>query len=186
MEIGFVAAFLVLSLAVIAEAGAKFKLHSTVFEDGKSIPTKYAYTYIPGGKNISVPLSWSGAPAETKSFALAIVDLHPIANNWVHWFVINIPTRLPDGQENVTSLPESASTKNMPSGSKELYNSFSELGYGGPGPPKGSGAHKYEITLYALKVDKIELSENASLTAFKKAVEGKVVATAKIIGVYER
>ena len=179
MEIGFVYALLIFSLAVVAEASAKLKLHSSAFEDGKTIPTKYAYTYIPGGKNISIPLSWSGAPAETKSFALAIVDLHPIANNWVHWFVINMP-------KNVTSLPESASTKHMPSGSKELYNSFGELGFGGPGPPKGSGAHKYEITLYALNVEKLELTDNASLIAFKKAIEGKVVATAKIIGVYER
>ena len=179
MESSFVLILFMVVCAVVMEAGSKFRLHSSAFEDGKSIPTKYAYTYIPGGKNISVPLSWSGVPAETKSFALIIVDLHPIANHWVHWFVINIP-------KNVTSLPESVSTKQMPVGSKELYNSFGERGYGGPGPPKGSGAHKYEITLYALNVEKLELNENASLTAFKKVIEGKVISIAKVVGVYER
>jgi Raf kinase inhibitor-like YbhB/YbcL family protein len=157
----------------------KFSISSSAFEDGKSIPTKYASTYIPGGKNVSLPLSWSNAPAETKSFALSIVDLHPIANKWVHWLVINIP-------KSTSSLAESASTKQMPSGSKELYNSFGERGYGGPGPPKGSGMHTYEITLYALAVEKLDLSENSSLKAFMKAIEGKIVATAKMTGTYER
>jgi phosphatidylethanolamine-binding protein (PEBP) family uncharacterized protein len=52
-------------------------------------------------------LAWKNAPAGTKSFALSIVDPHPVAQNWVHWFVINIPP-------NVTAIEEGASTKKMP------------------------------------------------------------------------
>ena len=44
-----------------------------------------------GGKNISLPLAWTDTPAGTKSFALSIVDPHPVARNWVHWLVINLP-----------------------------------------------------------------------------------------------
>ncbi|MBI4547629.1 MAG: YbhB/YbcL family Raf kinase inhibitor-like protein [Ignavibacteriae bacterium] len=155
------------------------KLSSSIFQDGKPIPTKHAYHGVTGGQNVSLPLSWSGVPAETKSFALSIVDPHPIANNWVHWFVINIP-------KDATSLAEGASGASMPAGSKELYNSYGTMGYGGPQPPKGSGPHPYEVTLYALNVEKLDLSANASLNAFKKALEGKVITSAKITGIYER
>src|ERR1041385_7546865 len=108
------------------------KISSSAFADGKPIPTKYAYPGVVGGKNISIPLAWSGAPPETRSFALSIVDPHPVANNWVHWFVINIPA-------SATSLPEGASGKAMPKGAGELYNTYGTLGYDGPEPPQATG-----------------------------------------------
>jgi len=178
MEEGLICLFLIPVMTILGSE-AKFRLASSAFQNGKPIPTKYASSYIPGGNNISLPLSWSGAPKETKSFALTIVDLHPIANNWVHWLVIDIP-------HDVKLLTEGVSGKHMPAGSKELYNSFGDSGYGGPGPPKGSGVHKYEVTIYALSVDTLGVTDNASLTAFTKAIEGKVVATAKVVGIYER
>lgn len=155
------------------------RISSSAFENGKSIPTKYAHPGVMGGKNISLPLSWSDAPAGTQSFALSIVDPHPVARNWIHWFAVNIPGH-------VASLPEGASGGHMPAGSKELYNSYGELGYGGPEPPKGSGVHPYETVIYALSVEKLDLSENTSLDGFRKALEGKVIQSAKTTGMYER
>jgi len=154
-------------------------LSSSAFSDGKPLPTKYAYHGVKGGKNISVPLAWGDVPKGTKSFALSIVDPHPVAKNWVHWFVVNIPGT-------VTSLAEGASVKAMPAGSKELYNTYGTLGYGGPEPPPGSGPHPYEMVVYAIDVPALEISVNATLTAFKRGLEGRVVASAKITGIYER
>jgi phosphatidylethanolamine-binding protein (PEBP) family uncharacterized protein len=74
----------------------------------------------------------------------------------------------------------------MPAGSVELKNSFGDIGYGGPQPPKGSGEHPYVVTLYALKADKLELGAATSLAAFKKALEGMVIQSASITGKYER
>jgi hypothetical protein len=74
----------------------------------------------------------------------------------------------------------------MPQGSKELDNSFGWNGYGGPQPPKGSGPHKYEITLYALNVEGFDLDKHTSLKTFQKAIEGKIIATAKTVGLFER
>ena len=158
----------------------KFKLSSSAFENGKVIPSKFATTSITGGNNLSIPLHWENPPAGTKFFAVTIVDLHPVANNWVHWIVINIP-------QDAMSIEEGASNSNkMPDGSKELNNTYGYVGYGGPQPPKGSGPHKYEITIYALNVEKLELDVNMSLTTFKKAINGKVIASAKTIGIFER
>ena len=151
---------------------------STAFKDGEKIPMPYVMPGA-GGKNISISLTWKNAPAGTKSFCLSIVDPHPVAQNWVHWLVIQIPPQ-------VTSIEEGASKKKMPPGSVELKNSFGEVGYGGPQPPKGTGDHPYVVTLYALDVEKLDLGASSSLSTFKKAIEGKLISSASITGKYGR
>jgi Raf kinase inhibitor-like YbhB/YbcL family protein len=158
--------------------GSNMEITSTAFKDGEKIPIQYVMPGA-GGKNISVPVSWKDTPSGTKSFALSVVDPHPVAQNWVHWLVINLPA-------NVTSLEEGASGKKMPPGSVELKNSFGDIGYGGPQPPKGTGDHPYVFTLYALKVEKLDLGANTSLSTFKKAFEGKTLGSATITGKYGR
>jgi len=158
--------------------GGTMEISSSAFKDGEKIPIQYVMPAA-GGKNLSIPLTWRNAPAGTKSFALSMVDPHPVAQNWVHWLVMNIPPQ-------ATSIGEGASKKKMPAGSVELKNSFGDIGYGGPQPPKGTGEHPYVITIYALNVGKLDLGLNTSLSAFKKAIEGKVIGSASITGKYGR
>jgi len=157
---------------------SNIEISSPAFKDGEKIPIRYVMPGA-GGNNISVPLLWKNVLAGTRSFALSMVDPHPVAQNWVHWLVINISA-------NVTSLEEGASRKKMPPGSIELKNSFGDVGYGGPQPPKGTGDHSYVFTLYALSVEKLNLEVNTSLTAFKKALDGKVLGSTIITGKYGR
>jgi Raf kinase inhibitor-like YbhB/YbcL family protein len=158
--------------------GGAMEITSTAFKDGEKIPIQYVMPGA-GGKNISVPLAWKNVPPGTKSLVLSMVDPHPVAQNWVHWLVINIPA-------SPMSLEEGASGKKMPPGSVELKNSFGDIGYGGPQPPKGTGDHPYVFTLYALKVEKLDLGANASLATFKKALEGQTLGSATITGKYGR
>ena len=151
---------------------------SAAFKDQGKIPIQYVMPGA-GGKNISIPLNWKNIPAGTKSFVLSIVDPHPVAQNWVHWLVVNIP-------KDVTALEEGASGKKMPKGSVELKSSFGSIGYGGPQPPPGTGDHPYVVTIYALNVEKLDLGVNTTLTAFKKATEGKVIESASVTGMYGR
>jgi Raf kinase inhibitor-like YbhB/YbcL family protein len=154
------------------------ELLSKAFENGGKIEIRYVMPGA-GGKNISVPLAWNNAPDGTKSFALSMVDPHPVARNWVHWLVIAIPA-------NTSLLDEGASGRSMPHGSIELVNSFGDIGYGGPEPPKGTGDHPYVFTLYALAAGTLDLAARASLSAFKKALSGKVITSASITGMYGR
>ncbi|HAY20675.1 YbhB/YbcL family Raf kinase inhibitor-like protein [Desulfobacca acetoxidans] len=154
------------------------ELTSTAFADKGKIPVAYVMPGA-GGKNISLPFSWSEVPPGAKSLALSIIDPHPVANNWVHWLIINIPCE-------AQGLLEGASRKNLPAGARELRNSFGEIGYGGPQPPKGTGDHPYVATLYALNVKELDLPGKPSLAAFQKALEGKILATATITGFYGR
>jgi len=163
---------------LIPTGGDALEITSAVFADKGPIPIKFVMPGA-GGKNISLPLSWSDVPAGTKSFALTIVDPHPVANNWVHWLVIDIPPE-------TRTLGEGASRSSMPVGTVELKNSFGDTGYGGPQPPKGSGDHPYVVTLYALNVAKLDPPVQTSLAAFKKALEGKILATSTITGIFGR
>ncbi len=161
-----------------SHGGPVMKITSSAFQDGGKIPLKYVMPGA-GGQNVSLPLSWSGAPQGTQSFALSIVDPHPIARNWVHWLVINLPP-------GATGLEEGASGKKMPPGAAELKNSFGALGYGGPQPPRGSGDHPYVVTVYALSAPKLELGANTDLARFQAALEGKVLEKATITGYFGR
>ena len=172
-----VTAFLVADFGS-SSGGQVMKLTSSAFQDGGKIPSQYVMPGA-GGKNLSLPLSWSSPPAGTRSLALSMVDPHPVARNWVHWLVIDLPGE-------VTSLPEGASGAKMPKGAMELANSWGELGYGGPQPPRGTGDHPYVVTLYALSVPKVELKATTNLAGFQKALEGKVLATAIITGYFGR
>jgi Raf kinase inhibitor-like YbhB/YbcL family protein len=168
-----------LTLTVAYDSGGEtMKLSSSAFADGGKIPLQYVRPGA-GGKNISIPLSWTAPPPGTKSLALSVIDPHPVARDWVHWLVINLPP-------GTTGLPEGASGQRMPPGAEELRNSFGSKGYGGPQPPPGSGDHPYVITLYALDVSHLTLDSNASLAAFQKALQDRVLASARLTGYFGR
>lgn len=147
-----------------------FVLTSTAFVDGGDISDKYVYNMVGqcSGENISVPLSWSGAPAETQSFALIMSD--PDGQNWGHWVMYNIPA-------DVTNLPE---VENGPADiGVQGNNDFNRLGYGGPCPP--SDVHRYVFTLYA--VDTIlDLKQGDYDYELEMALEGHVLAQAQLTG----
>ena len=153
-----------------------FTLESPGFSDGEALPYKYANTGYQVGTNTSVPLRWSVAPAAAKSFALICVDTNPVANEWVHWAVVDIPA-------GTASLPEGASGRAMPAGSKELRNTYGFAGYGGPMPPRNTGPHEYKFILYALDVATLEMPPAPNYARFREAVTGHTLDTAQIIGV---
>ena len=173
----------VLSLYILSGesyGAAKFRISSSSFDNGEAIPTIHASTYIKGGKNLSPALSWTAMPDGCQSLALLVWDTHKIAKGWIHWLVIDIPN-------NVQSIAEGASlTESMPKESLELINSFSRTGYGGPGPPKGSGIHTYIFTVYALNVKNLNLNGKISRKKFLQAIRGKVIQKATLKGTYRR
>lgn len=160
-------------------AKAGFSIRSAAFEDNSDIPLIYTCTAA-GGRNRSIPVSWSGVPANAKSLTLLVYDIHPVAHDFVHWLVTGIS---PDTKE----IKDGASgTSAMPAGSLELGTSYGKVGYGGPCPPVGSGKHEYRVILYALNTDKITVKEPVSYAAILKALEGKVLQQVMIKGYYER
>jgi Raf kinase inhibitor-like YbhB/YbcL family protein len=162
-----------------ADEAASMTLTSSAFDDGGTIPAKYCNVGVDGGENVSIPLQWSGQPADAKSYALIMVDHHEVADEWVHWMVADIPAE-------TSSLAEGASGTAMPAGATELLSTNGDSGYQGPQPPPGSGDHEYETILVALDVETLDLAENATYQEFLEAVEPHTVGQASVSGFFGR
>jgi Raf kinase inhibitor-like YbhB/YbcL family protein len=160
----------------VLQRGEVMEISSKAYKEQERIPDRYVMPGA-GGENVSIPLSWTDPPKGTSSFALTFVDPHPVANDWMHWVVINIPAE-------VHTLEEGASGKNMPKGAVELTNSFGEKGYGGPQPPPNTGDHPYVATIYALSEPRIELEGKPSLSDFKEALRGKILENRSVTGLF--
>lgn len=135
------------------------------------------------GKNLSPALKWSGAPADTKSFALLCHDPDAPTGGagWWHWLVLNIPA-------DTTELPLDAGNADgtrLPVGAIQISTDFGSPGYGGPCPPPGDKPHRYVFTLYALKTDKLDASGGtASLAGYM--VNGHAIGKATLVGKFGR
>jgi Raf kinase inhibitor-like YbhB/YbcL family protein len=157
---------------------AEFKFYSPTIPENGTIPLKYVMPGA-GGQNVSPPLKWEGIPSGTKSLVLLMYDRHPIADNWIHWIVINIPT-------SVTEFPEGASGRTITSPARELINTYGFRGYGGPEPPPGTGQHPYVFRLYALSVPEINLSSQPSYDEIIRAVQPYVIDYKEFVGYFGR
>ncbi len=137
--------------------------------------------------DISPVLQWSGVPERTRSYVLLCDDRdakcpREKGENFVHWLAYEIPA-------NVRSIPEA-----MPAGESLIkepvtmeqgVNSFGKIGYGGPLPPRNSGAHHYVFTLYALDQN-LKLPPGLSKRKVFEKLEGHILASAQLTGTYQR
>ncbi|MFW6139541.1 MAG: YbhB/YbcL family Raf kinase inhibitor-like protein [Spirochaetota bacterium] len=149
------------------------KVTSQSFSEGGKIPVKYTCD----GKDISPPLSWSGGPDNTRSYAIISDDPDAPVGTWVHWVIYNIPA-------DVTSLPEDVpKAEKLENGAVQGRNDFKKYGYGGPCPP--GGTHRYFFKVYALDT---MIDEGPGLTKKQllKAMEGHILAQGELMGKYSR
>jgi hypothetical protein len=153
------------------------EIRSPAFAHNEEIPAKYTCE----DEDISPPLKWSGVPEGTRSLALIIDD--PDAPDpeapkmtWVHLVLYNLPA---DSE----GLPEDFDVKDLPEGARSGLNNWDKTGYGGPCPP--IGRHRYFHKLYALDTI-LDLHERSTKAELEKAMEGHILATAELIGTYEK
>jgi Raf kinase inhibitor-like YbhB/YbcL family protein len=133
------------------------------------------------GQNNSPALQWSNPPVGTKSFAVTMYDPDaPTGSGWWHWVMYNIPA-------STMSLADGAGNgRNAPRGSTQGITDFGSKGYGGPCPPAGDKPHHYHITVFALKVDKLDLPGNATPAYVGFNLNANKLGTARVTGLYAR
>ena len=133
------------------------------------------------GQNVSPALNWTGAPAGTKSFAVTAYDPDaPTGSGWWHWVMYNIPA-------DATGLTAGAGNgRNAPRGSQQGNTDFGNKGYGGPCPPTGDKPHHYHFTVYALKVDKLDVPADATPALVGFNVNFASLGKAELMGLYGR
>jgi Raf kinase inhibitor-like YbhB/YbcL family protein len=151
----------------------QFILKSAAFENGSFIPRLHTCD----GKDVSPALFWSGVPDKTSSLALIVEDPDAPRKAWVHWILFDLPATTTDLPEGVPAIPV------LKGGGVHGVNDFGNLGYGGPCPP--SGTHNYVFTLYAL-YQKLGLKPSSALGDVVGAMQGHILAQARLIGRYSR
>ena len=158
--VGIVTAFGLAALTFTAAQAQTMTLTSPDIKDGGTIANQQVFKgFGCSGDNISPALSWSGAPANTKSFAVSIYDPDaPTGSGWWHWLIFDIAAPIKELKPGAGNVKSEAAPKSA----IQSKTDFGTPGYSGPCPTPGSGFHKYIITVYALDVKNLGLDANAS------------------------
>jgi Raf kinase inhibitor-like YbhB/YbcL family protein len=142
-----------------------FKLTVSAFSDRGLIPRHFTCD----GENVSPPMTWSGEPQGTQSFALTLDD-RDAPTGFVHWLLWDIPASVHSLAEGVNAMGTSGT------------NGFGKRGYGGPCPP--SGSHLYAFQVLAIDVPSLNLAAGAKRPDLDRALRKHVLAKVEYDGVY--
>jgi Raf kinase inhibitor-like YbhB/YbcL family protein len=155
-----------------------FEIESDAFENQAAIPVRFSFQ----GDSISPELRWQGVPEGTRELALICEDHDvPTPKAIVHWLVYGI-------DPSVSELPEDLPKKkslSSPLNVRQGLNSFFFSGYLGPNPGFWDSAHHYRFRLFALR-EPLNLAPRAGRTEFYKAIDGKVINVAEVVGTYAK
>jgi Raf kinase inhibitor-like YbhB/YbcL family protein len=156
-----------------------FTLSGPGLAEGRALPTSQmsGAMGVPGGKDESPELNWSGAPEGTRSFVLTVYDPDaPTGSGFWHWTVVNIPAH-------VTSLLAGVGNPRgigLPAGARQLPNDAGLSQYVGAAPPPGHGAHRYVVTLSALDTASLLLADTMTPAMLGLVMRGHVLAKATL------
>jgi Raf kinase inhibitor-like YbhB/YbcL family protein len=139
-------------------------IKSSAFANNDFIPSKYTCD----GSNINPELTIKDIPPDAKSLALVIDDPDAPKGTFDHWVMWNIPVK--------EKIEENTSP------GAQGKNGKGENRYTGPCPP--SGTHHYHFKVYALDT-KFDLPVSTDKQALLKAMEGHILASGELIGVYK-
>ncbi|MBT9490239.1 MAG: YbhB/YbcL family Raf kinase inhibitor-like protein [Rubrivivax sp.] len=121
------------------------------------------------------------SPDFGNGFAITAYDPDaPTGSGWWHWVAYDLPATL-------RNLPSGAGKAGaMPVGAKQGRNDYGGNEFGGACPPPGDKAHRYIFTVYALKVDKLEVPTDASAALIGYMLNANKQATATTLAMYGR
>ena len=163
------------------------QLTSTNFQEGDSLGMDHVlsekYGFGCTGGNRSPQLAWSGAPQETRTFALTCFDPDaPTGSGFWHWVVANIPS-------SVTELPLDAgnpASGALPAGAVTVRNDVGTREYVGPCPPQGDHPHRYLFTLHAVGLETLPVEADSSAAAVGYYLHFNTLEQASLMGLYKR
>ncbi len=178
--------FFAVSLTVLSNlaAAAGFTLSSPDIKANGTIPKRFEFNgFGCSGENKSPALKWSGAPKDTKSFAVTVYDPDaPTGSGWWHWVVINIPSDVAELGADAGAL----NSKTLPAGALQGRSDFGVAAWGGTCPPQGDKPHHYIFTVYALKTDKLDVPADATAALTGYMINANSLGKARFTAKYGR
>ena len=193
-SITIVAVTLSLSGPANSQDDRRFEVHSPTFKNDTTVPLSMVDNIVVNGSNVcsidgspggneSPQLSWTNAPADTRSFVVVLFDT---TASFAHWGLYNIAA-------DATGLPANAGAAGSTFG-QQVFNDFPDQNYDGPCPPPNlpPNVHHYVFTVYALGSE-LDLPSSANFPAnadtlfralLQAAMRDDVLASASITGFY--
>lgn len=161
-----------------------FELTSSDIQPGKLMSQAQVYKgFGCDGGNTSPQLAWRDAPAGTKSFAVTAYDPDaPTGSGWWHWVVLNIPA-------DVRELPGGAGDPAAglaPAGSVQHRTDFGTPGFGGACPPVGDKAHRYQLKVFGLDVERLDIDPDSSAALVGFMLNAHNLGVAELEALYRR
>jgi Raf kinase inhibitor-like YbhB/YbcL family protein len=155
---------------------------SSAFREGQSIPTSAVFDGMGcTGQNRSPDVAWSGAPPNTKSYAVVLWDPDVPAGVFVHWLLFNIPAH-------VTSITAGVGdTADGGVGATQGFTDYGVARYGGPCPGPGDSPHHYHLSVFAFDVDRFaDFDETTTYPKFRYLTQPHLIAAGEIVALYGR
>lgn len=167
-----------------------FTLTSPDLSDGAAIPAHFEFDgFGCSGRNESPALEWHGAPEGTLSFAITVHDPDaPTQSGWWHWLVVDLPADANELKPNagVATKKGGGASMALPAGARQIRNDFGAIGWGGVCPPPGDKAHRYVFTVHALKVENLDIPDDASAGLTSYMINANALGTASFTSLYGR
>ena len=134
---------------------------------------------VAAGGNTSPQLSWSGAPAGTKSFVVTCFDPDaPTPSGFWHWVLVDLPA-------DVTTLGAGAASRQLPGRAFHCRNDGGEHGFMGAAPPKGDQVHRYYFVVHAVGEETLGVDRDASPAVVSFNLAFKTLGRAILHGTYQ-
>jgi Raf kinase inhibitor-like YbhB/YbcL family protein len=160
-----------------------FTVVSDDIEDGGVLGAEHTSGIfgVPGGADRSPHLSWSGFPADTKSFAVTVFDPDaPTGSGFWHWAVFNIPATVTE-----LAADAGAGAGGLPEGAQTLPNDARLARFLGAAPPSGHGPHRYIFAVHALDVEHLDIPAEASPAYLGFTMFGHTLGRATLTATFE-
>ncbi|WP_405885244.1 YbhB/YbcL family Raf kinase inhibitor-like protein [Streptomyces sp. NBC_01136] len=158
------------TLAAVTPGTSKtITVTSPAFADGGTVPRRFTCD----GVNQSPPLTFTGVPGGAAESVVLVEDLDAARGTFVHWLMWGI-----DPHEATLSAGA------VPKGAVQGRNGFGQRRYGGPCPPSGK-PHHYVFSVYAAD-RRLNLPEDATVDAVRRALAGHTVGSGTLVGRYGR
>jgi len=162
----------VLDESTLSENTGSFTLSSPDVVEGGALPAEYTCD----GNSATLPLTWSGAPANTESFAVVMHHIPGPGDAHWYWVLYNIPA-------DVTTLAQNSAGVGMLG-----TNSVNGETVYAPPCSKGPGEKVYTYTVYALSAQpqfSVPASE-VSRSVLLDAIQDTTLASAELNVTYTR
>ena len=155
-----------------ATEAAPIVVSSAAFGNGTAIPVEFTCE----GAERLPPLAWSALPLGAASLAVIVDDPDAPVGTWVHWVAIDLPADLTGlASDTIATLTDAT----------ETTNSWGNVGWGVPCPPKGHGPHRYFFRVYALDT-RLDLPATTTRIDVDRAMQGHILSEGVMMGTFER